>query len=842
MALECENYVLERIFEGDNSEKAQNLKKDFNQSLETHLANTKDPFAKRNLNYNFWCVIEYIIKKRVALLEPGQELAFTKFERYAIDYGYISNNIIDPGSGFDENNIDNTLSSTIKITPEFEILTITSWLANELRKFTGVYEYEKMNVEYEKLCAKIEFEKNEKEILLKNKRACLANLGGLLDKQVFIRVATLTHNIEQSNDVYSLIKYKIQSGQVLSKEERLELISLENTMNSTRKERTELLRDQPGINNDLLKCEESLVIKEKTTLELITNKGKAKVDLEKFHEKSMNITNKQKDGFITEKVAHIKLMCELMAKRNKVEPTPCLNSGLPDKLPDSVRLAIASFIEADPLVFKNKQVKLKGHPSLLFVPGCGNGVYSYDENALIFPYYPVKDYQEMVIAGMVLYRWDCDEDRLFRDSYNSLKPYKKFSFVDLQKSLIKDYTIHITRELKGYKIFDKELRDWFKFNVSPKKGEEKKIEIIQGEQEIKVITEAEAVVIQQEESIAEHNYDTAENTEIIGTADNDISEQLHSDDSCTKDSHEGPDASAGTAEKTGIMDSKISDNLDTKPSIIVEKTETVKIEKNDEAAKSVIAEKTANGGSAEKKAQTLNTAGISKTPVSPAANNNIKHNDVKPPQSGIIEKKVNDSDKKPEAVRHSDSQNVLQDKTRNLDHSADNAELLKMKDDIIKSVSAEFSGVFAKKFEELSKIIKSEVTEVLRKEISGISEELKNSRGSVEISEAPKLPPEIIKIEDIKLEDSPKAVNEAEPEVPMSENFKKSRQAIYDKMKSVLKVDDIDSKLKITPSKEGNKIDIKISNLDVFGTELEIILSNFGILSKLHKFTDLFKS
>jgi len=282
-----------------------------------------------------------------------------------------------------------------------------------------------------------------------------------------------------------------------------------------------------------------------------------------------------------------------------------------------------------------------------------------------------------------------------------------------------------------------------------------------------------------------------------------------------------------------------------KPSMAVEKTDTVKFEKKAEAVKSVIAEKTANGGNAEKKAQTLNTAGIAKTQVSAAANNNIKHNEVKQPQNGIIEKtsaKVNDSDKKPEVGRHIDVQSTSQDKAKNLDRSMDIAELTKMKDDIIKSVSSEFSGAFAQKFEELAKIIKSEVTEVLRKEISGISDELKNSRGSVEISEAPKSPPEIIKVEDIKLEVQPKSVNEAEPEVPMSENFKKSRQAIYDKMKSVLKVDDIDSKLKITPSKEGNKIDIKISNLDVFGTELEIILSNFGILSKLHKFTDLFKS
>jgi len=53
------------------------------------------------------------------------------------------------------------------------------------------------------------------------------------------------------------------------------------------------------------------------------------------------------------------------------------------------------------------------------------------------------------------------------------------SFVDLQRSLIRDYIMYITKEREGYKVFDKEIRDWFAWQVAPKKSEEKKISIQQ---------------------------------------------------------------------------------------------------------------------------------------------------------------------------------------------------------------------------------------------------------------------------------------------------------------------------------------------------------------------------
>lgn len=477
------NPVLDTIFGDDNSEKSLTLKEQINQAIENHLGNTKDPIYKRSINLQYWNLVGYIMKRKIQTqkLLPGDFVLFTRSEQLAIDYGYISDRLTAEIKDFNTDAFfDDALVSTIAIEPALKYYSVTSWLNEQLKEFMGFYDIERYRQQHEKAVSDISLSKSEFETMVKAKKGLVKSIAlGFTDKNVFARIEALTDKIDGVANKYAFIRYKIQSGTAaLSKEERLELIGIENTIKVASNERKTLLND---INNhmNLTNIEEEVLKKECELLGLIAQAGKAKTDLESVINAKNSITAAQKEEMFNERVSLLKNILELVAKRSKVEPTPFLAEKLAEKIPDKVFQALATFIESDPQVFRNKKMKRFGYPNIIFVPGCGNGVYNYDLNSLVLPLFPLKDFRELLISAMVLYRWDCDEDREFRDSFSSLKPFKRLSFVDLQRALIQSYILYITKERQGYKVFDKEIRDWFNYNVAPKKDETKKIEIQQ---------------------------------------------------------------------------------------------------------------------------------------------------------------------------------------------------------------------------------------------------------------------------------------------------------------------------------------------------------------------------
>ncbi len=471
--------VLDQLLENDGTERINSLRHEIFLNIEKYLANTKDPFAKRALNYSYWNLVNYIMKRKLANIGAKNFFEFTRAEQLAVNFGYISEKLIE-GAEFDQNCFNETLVSTISIEPEIKYFSVTAWLNEQFKEFMGHYEIEKLKAEHETAITKIDAAKKSSEQIMIFKKNFLLVLSKLLNNPLqFAKVYSLSDHIYATSNRYALIKYKVQSGTALSKEERLELIHIENTMNELRNERKEILKSFPRHQMELVDYEEKTIHGEIELLGIISAVGKSKIALEAFIESKNSITLAKKEEFFNERLTLLKTMLELIAKRNKIEPTPFLTANLKAKMPDFVFQAIAKFIEADPKVFANKKVRRFGHPTIIFVPGPGNGVYNYDLNALMIPEFPPKDFRDSLISALVLFRWDCDEEREFRDSFNALKPYKRLSFVDLQRSLIRDYIMYITKEREGYKVFDKEIRDWFTWQVAPKKSEEKKISIQQ---------------------------------------------------------------------------------------------------------------------------------------------------------------------------------------------------------------------------------------------------------------------------------------------------------------------------------------------------------------------------
>jgi len=128
-------------------------------------------------------------------------------------------------------------------------------------------------------------------------------------------------------------------------------------------------------------------------------------------------------------------------------------------------------IEFDPLLFKNDRVAIFGKPGVLIVPGNGNSLYDWKNNRLLVPLVPPGgNFMASIATGMIEYRLDVDEDKRMLNSYNQIPAHKKIrSMFQLRNNLMKDYVIWMTSEYKGYRILEKEKKDWFEHEIAPPK-------------------------------------------------------------------------------------------------------------------------------------------------------------------------------------------------------------------------------------------------------------------------------------------------------------------------------------------------------------------------------------
>jgi len=119
----------------------------------------------------------------------------------------------------------------------------------------------------------------------------------------------------------------------------------------------------------------------------------------------------------------------------------------------------------DTEAFKTSLAKRTGKPGIIFVPGTGDGMFHYENNVFIVPLTPPKTATHSILSSVVQYRWENDEDRTLRDSYQQLKPYKNLNILELRKALLNDYVLWVTKEALGYRVLDKLVRPWFEYTI-----------------------------------------------------------------------------------------------------------------------------------------------------------------------------------------------------------------------------------------------------------------------------------------------------------------------------------------------------------------------------------------
>jgi hypothetical protein len=483
------NHLIENIFGGETSHEALSLKNLINYYIDRYIENSLDALTINALNTKYWDLVTYIINKKFKNNEVKSgdennllELVFTNDEKKVIDFAYLSNRLILSSGSFDESSINESLSSNCYI-KEYDIkfYTITSWLSESLKDFTSATALERLDLEYEIIESKIKMANQEKEISLKTRKLLLYEIAKQNAGTPLVKALMATsEKIDRIIDAYSFYKYKTGSGFSMSKNELLEFVNIENFLiNSLRNERREELKNiayGERYNTELISLETELINKEYELLNFVSLKAKCLLEINKHVDCQKNTNATANIEFLNSKIEYIKNTLALVAKRNEIEPILFMTKKIYKNIPDTVYQIIAKFIEADPMVFKSKLSKSAGIPFILFVPGCGNGIYNVETNTLILPEFPIKDYNELVISALALYRWESDDEGNLKRSFHSLKCNKRLSFASLQQAFVKDYALYITKEKESSGL-DKEITDWFKFEISPKKGEEIKIQV-----------------------------------------------------------------------------------------------------------------------------------------------------------------------------------------------------------------------------------------------------------------------------------------------------------------------------------------------------------------------------
>ena len=139
---------------------------------------------------------------------------------------------------------------------------------------------------------------------------------------------------------------------------------------------------------------------------------------------------------------------------------------------EEVAKEIRRIAEFDRDIFGNNFVNRFGRPSVLFVPGMGDGFYTHEDNLLIIPMIPNFNIADSLASAFVSYRIYHDDGKQMLRSYGHLAMNVNVgNNYTLKNQLAKSYGKWITMEYEGYRTLDKEERVWFLQRFAPKKDE-----------------------------------------------------------------------------------------------------------------------------------------------------------------------------------------------------------------------------------------------------------------------------------------------------------------------------------------------------------------------------------
>lgn len=476
-----DNPTLEKILGEDSSEKALTLKNHINLSVENYLASQWDVTNTRYLNNQYWNLLGYLVKRRVAEMRCNSGLSFGKPERLAVDFGYVSSKLVKSIPDFREEAIEEMLISKIPEDVPLRFYSVSTWLSFKLREFDGTSMFRKLKKQYDTSVFDIDILRKDIEMSLKSKRALIENLKPAFTSEMdpFNKFMALTDSIEKASDRYALIKFKIQAGYALKKDERSEFVNIENSINNARSDRKRIFKtfaSAGDIRNlfELSTIEESIIQKEREMFELVSTTGKQNSYINRLLDSQKVISNKQREEFLTDRVSALKGAVNLFSKREKKDPALFLTMRPVKGVPEKYASAIGKVLGADRFIFYNKEIAAHGYPSVIFIPGTGLATYDSAHNAFFFSQFPEEgEFEEAVLKAFGSYRWNYDEESKLRASFSTLKANSELPGGGLEQSFIRNYCAYIRVELGRAKKqdIDREIKNWLSWQIFARKDQ-----------------------------------------------------------------------------------------------------------------------------------------------------------------------------------------------------------------------------------------------------------------------------------------------------------------------------------------------------------------------------------
>lgn len=159
----------------------------------------------------------------------------------------------------------------------------------------------------------------------------------------------------------------------------------------------------------------------------------------------------------------------LTAKSARRDPTQLCQSEKPPLSLDKAAAIVEELASLDPDMFVVARVRMYGIPRVILVPGQGFGTYDWSDHTLLIPAFPLNNLPDRAAAyALGTFRWDSDEDRVIKNSYELIRENRKKSIIDLSASFYKDYFIWLTREKKGYRILPRNTHKAFVQMFTPR--------------------------------------------------------------------------------------------------------------------------------------------------------------------------------------------------------------------------------------------------------------------------------------------------------------------------------------------------------------------------------------
>jgi tetratricopeptide (TPR) repeat protein len=221
---------------------------------------------------------------------------------------------------------------------------------------------------------------------------------------------------------------------------------------------------------NILSDEINTLISERIDTEI--KKERKEVELQGVSNLSATLSPVEIDSQMSESIDYFKGLMTLCSKRARSEAFSVWTAQIKPNTVAKLRQVIALIEEFDPKVFKNERAQFIGMPKFILVPGFGNSLYDWKNNAILVPTLSPGKIEDSVFAGIVEYKLDMDEDKALLMSYNKLEENKLIrSFLRLKEKFAKDYAVFMGMETRGYKVLPKDTRAWFNREIAPNRNE-----------------------------------------------------------------------------------------------------------------------------------------------------------------------------------------------------------------------------------------------------------------------------------------------------------------------------------------------------------------------------------